>query len=501
MNLKERFTLYRLLRKNEKTKAERHPMLAKNKFMKFLMVFMYLYYAAILLLLGVTMPLGLRDKYCDVAAFHVLDGLFPYLLVLDFWVRFLLQETPAQQAKPYALLPIRRSFLMHTYLIRSLFSFGNLFWFFFLSPFGAIAIWPLMGFGPCLMWWIAWWIMFVANSLAYQFARALCIRTMRWILVPALLHGGLLYIMIAPKHNPLDMPCTRFLYACTQGQCWPFLIIIAIGAFFYWANYKLQKGMVHDEVGKKEEVTMKHATEMNYFNRFGAMGEYLKMEMKLRLRNKQVKMSFFTLLGCILFLSGMLYFSDAYDNGFMKSFICLYDYIVLGGTTLATIMCYEGNYIDGLMSRRESIFDLLKAKYYFNSALLLIPFILLIPLMAIGKISPLMNLGYLFFTIGVLYPGLFQMAAYNKESIPLNQKMTGKQGNSMTQIIAMLMIFLPVAVERIGVVTVGENITYLVMISTGIIGIALHPKWLRNIYRRFMARRYTNMEGFRASRN
>ena len=70
--------------------------------------------------------------------------------------------------------------------------------------------------------------------------------------------------------------------------------------------------------------------------------------------------------------------------------------------TLITIMCYEGNYIDGLMSRRESILQLLTAKYYFNVTLLLIPPIILLPLMIIGKMSVWMNIGYFFFTAGVL---------------------------------------------------------------------------------------------------
>jgi hypothetical protein len=77
-------------------------------------------------------------------------------------------------------------------------------------------------------------------------------------------------------------------------------------------------------------------------------------------------MSFLVGLGLMIALSSIMYFSDVYDNSFMRSFICLYNYIILGMMTLVTIMCYEGNYIDGLMSRRESILQLLTAKYYFN---------------------------------------------------------------------------------------------------------------------------------------
>ena len=34
--------------------------------------------------------------------------------------------------------------------------------------------------------------------------------------------------------------------------------------------------------------------------------------------------------------------------------------------TLGQVMSFEGNYLDGLMSRKESISNLLRAKYYLN---------------------------------------------------------------------------------------------------------------------------------------
>ena len=87
-----KWQLYLLLRKQDKLKDERNPMFDKNRFMKFLGVFMWLYYAAILIFLGVTLSMGLKGAYNDVAAFHVLDGGLLYMLIADFWTRALLME-------------------------------------------------------------------------------------------------------------------------------------------------------------------------------------------------------------------------------------------------------------------------------------------------------------------------------------------------------------------------------------------------------------------------
>ena len=496
-----KYQLYKLISKNADLKMERHPMVDRNRFMKFLMGFMWLYFAAILLFMGVVMAIGMKSSYNGVAAYHVFDGGLLYLLICDFWLRFGLQETPAQNVQPYALLPVRRSFLMNVYLTRSGLSLGNLYWGFMLVPFGLIAIAVPVGWMAFFGWLLGWWLLLVANGYAYLFCRALCMKHLLWVLLPAAIHGGILAIMLLPDKNPLDMPCTLLMYDFLQWKLWAFLAVCCIIAFLYWANYKLQMGMVYDEVGKKEEKEIKHATQFNFLNRYGKLGEYFKLEIKQRMRNKSVRMAFFVGLGFMILLSALSYFTPVYDTSFMRSFICLYNYVVLGMMTLVTIMCYEGNYIDGLMSRRESILQLLTAKYYFNILLLIIPPIILLPLMIIGKMSVWMNVGYFFFTAGVLYPLLFQMAVYNSNTLPMNTKMTSKQGNMAQQIISMVILFLPIGLEKAATAILGNPWGYIFLALLGIIGVVSHRYWLRNVYSRFMARRHKNMEGFRASKN
>lgn len=496
-----KWRLYKLIEANENMKAMRHPMFEKNRFMKFLAAFMILYYAAILILLGSVLPMAMSGAYNGVAAYHVLDGFFPLMLIADFWLRAMVQETPSEQSRPYALLPIRRSFFTHVYLIRAGLNTGNLCWFCFLVPFGLISIAPHYGWATFFGWLFGWWLLIICACYLYLLGRALIVRHMAWCLLPLAIHGAIVAIMFLPDHNPLDMPCTELLYGFSRWSLLSIFIVSPVVALLYYTNYKVQRRMVYNEVAKKEEVEMKSATQMNFLNRYGKLGEYMKLEMKLRLRNKQVRMQFFICLGAMLLLSALLDLTDIYDNGFMISFICLYDYIVPGMNSLILIMCYEGNYIDGLMARRESIYELLRAKYYFNCALLFIPIILLIPSIVIGKISFIMNLAYLFMTAGLLYPLLFQMAVYNRDTIDLNQKVTGKQANTTQNIIAMAGLFLPIGLEKLSLLLLGSTWGYVPLIVLGVAGIAAHKLWLRNIYNRMMLRRHHNMEGFRASRN
>lgn len=495
-----KWKLYKLIRQNESLSNIRHPMFEKNRFMKFLAWFMILYYAALLIFAGVSFPMAFKGAYHGVASFHVLDGAFLWLLFADFWIRFPLQQTPVQAVKPYRLLPINRKFLTHIFLLRSGFSLGNLFWCFFLVPFGLLSVWPLLGWWSFVGWLVGWWMLCIANGFAYLFIRTICMRHLAWIIVPILVHTSLILLMVLPDHNVLDIPCTEFLYQFALGNPLVYIATAGLIALGYYANLTLHSRMAFDDVAKVEEVT--HASKMAYLDRYGTLGEYMKLEIKLHLRNKQVRMQLFTLLGLILLLSSLLYFTDVYDEmPFMKSFILLYDFVGLGTARLITIMCFEGNYIDGLMSRRESIYDLLRAKYYFNLLIAFVPLLVVIPLAAIGKFTIWMLLGYFFINIGVLTPLIFQLAVYNNNTIPLNQKLMGKQGNATQQIVSVVILFLPIGLEYLCVWIMGPVWGYTPMIVLGIIGVAIHPFWLRNIYKRFMQRRYINMENFRASRN
>ena len=166
------YQLYRFIERSESLKNKRHPMFEKNRFMKFLMWFFLAYYAALMILMGVTMGFALKGDYS--AAYHRLDGGLYYILIIDFWMRFMVQETPAQKSQAYALLPVRRSFLMKAYLIQNMLSWGNLGWSFFLIPFGLVSIAPMLGWWAFIGWLIGYWLLFVLNGLGYLFSRRTC---------------------------------------------------------------------------------------------------------------------------------------------------------------------------------------------------------------------------------------------------------------------------------------------------------------------------------------
>jgi hypothetical protein len=165
-------------------------------------------------------------------------------------------------------------------------------------------------------------------------------------------------------------------------------------------------------------------------------------------------------------------------------------------------MCPEGNFIDMLMVHEENILTLLRAKYYFYCAILILPLLFcLIPIFA-GKFSILMVLAYLLTATGPVYCMLFQMAVYNKTTLPLNDKITGKNQmeNKWQAIVSMIGFFVPVILVMLLQAIFSDEIAYLVLIVIGLGFTVTEPYWMRNIYRRMMQRRYQNLEGFHTTR-
>lgn len=502
MNISRIRLLYKEISHNQRIQARRHPMFEKNMAMKIVAYISIAFWAAYLVFFGILAHLIFSDTAYE--SFDWIDGGMIWFLLIDFFARFAMQETPAQNIKQYKLLNIPTSFLLNTFLLRMGLNVNNLFCAFFFVPFGLLAIPQFYGLGGLCGFLLGWWLMFVVNSYWYLLWRTLINRNILYIIAPVLIFASLIYFGIFfDEDNQWLFLATIYLM---RGFCvWnPFswLVVIGLAVPLYIANLHLQKSAIYVEIAKTDMVKQVKTNNMLFLDKFGIIGEYLKLEIKSVMRNLVVRKQFVMGVCCMLMLCLLFAFSDVYDNmPFMRIFICIYCFACVGCMTLSTVMCAEGNYIDGLMVRKETVLFLLKAKYYFQCLFLIVPLLFSIMLIAEDKITLLTSLGCLFFTSGIILPFMFQLAVYNDSTIHLNEKLTKAGRDSKIQIImSSAALFVPMIFMYILVSLFGNDIASITMLSIGIVGTALHPLWLRNIYIRFMKRRYANMDGFRNSR-
>ena len=180
----------------------------------------------------------------------------------------------------------------------------------------------------------------------------------------------------------------------------------------------------------------------------------------------------------------------------------MYNYVIVSLLAFSTLMGYEGNYMDGLMTRRESLFALLRAKYVLYNLVLLLPFVLMLAGVVTCKLSLLQILGWGLFTAGPVNFGFFQIAVYNNRTVDLNAKMTGRNnaGTGLQQLASFGAFLLPWVVYLPLQVLFDDTVAYWGLIVLGLGFILTSRLWIGNVYKRLMKRRYRNMEGFRDSR-
>ena len=430
--------------------------------------------------------------------------MMPFLLILDFGGRFVTQQTPLMLVKPYLLTPISKYSAIDCFLVNQLFDAGNFVWMTLFLPYtfivwcGGITGWAAIGM-LCLLH-----LMVVINSQWYLIVRTLVNQSMLWWLLPAAFYGTLLLPLFILSDAQIDT-ITDTISALTKEYIfswWAFLFHAIVFTLLFLINRRLQMTLIYDEISKVEKTKLKHVSEFTALNRFGQIGEYLKLEIKSTMRNKAIRGRFIQGVCFITFFSLAIAFLDIYRSSFERNFFCLYCFIFFGAVNLTKVMCPEGNYIDLLMVHEENILTLLRAKYYYYCGVLLLPFLLtLIPVFA-GKFSLIMVLAYLFTATGPVYFLLFQMAVYNKQTLPLNDKITGKNQmeNKWQGIASMVAMFAPVCMVFILQAFFSETASYWLLTAIGLVFTLSERYWMRNIYRRMMARRYQNLEGFHATR-
>ena len=490
-----RFQLYQLLRRNNRLSTRRSPLFEQSKWAKALLYFVGALFALYLIIYGIIIAMT-ADGYAGVMV-----SMMPFILIIDYLLRFIFQTTPGVMVKPYILQPISRYTAIECFLISSHFSGYNFLWLAMFLPYSIIILIAGAGFWPVLIELVGCQLFIMLNSQIYLFFRTFINRNVLWFLASMVFYM-LFFWPLLMKFNADTFGKMLDLYATFGRSGWllPVLIVCLVGFFF--VNRYLQFRFIYEEISKKKERALKHISQFGFLNRFGLVGEYLKIEIKSNMRNKAMRSRCILSLSMIIVFSSLTAYTDIYNSTFMTNFWCIYCFALFSVTSLTKFMGQEGNYIDLLMLHEENIIALLNAKFWFYTFALLIPFLIMLPAVFKGKFTWLMIFAYMSLAAGLVHFILFQLAVYNKQTIPLQLKITSGSNieNGWQLVIEMLALCAPGIIVSTGFALAGETPTYIFMILLGLVLVALHPLWIRNIYKRMMQRRYENLEGFHATR-
>jgi hypothetical protein len=486
-----KFQLYRLLRKNTNLSYKRSPAFEQNKWAKLLIYIGAGMFALYLIMYGCIAGMSAGGEA------GIMMGAAIIYMAIDYLLRFIVQTTPGMMVKPYILQPISRYTAIECFLIGEHVSGYNFLWLFMFVPYGIILLFAGESFWLVFYEVIAAEILIILNSQIYLFFRTLINRTVLW-LIPALALYALPFVPMVITRKESTIEKVFEVCSTTGMSLWFLPVVLIIIACLFFVNRYFQFKYVYEEISKKAERQLKHVSQFAFFNRFGLVGEYLKIELKSNLRNKTMRTRCIFSLAAVVIFTLLVSYTSIYDNELMQNFWCIYCFALYGMTALIKIMGQEGNYIELLMMHRENLIALLQAKFWFYTGVLIIPFVLMLPAVFAGKYSLLMVFAYMLITAGFLHFIIFQLAVYNKQTIPLQLKVTAKGNfeNGMQLVIELFAMFGPVAIAGLGYLLVGLTYTYIFMCVLGLAFVVTNHIWIRNIYNRMMKRRYENIEGF-----
>lgn len=479
---------------------------AQNKVAKWLVFILSAIVFVYLIGFSVLFSLIANDNR-HLTSIEFIFSLSPVILSIDFFFRFLTQQTPSQLVKPYLLVPLPRYACVDMFVFNSLFNWGNLTWFLMLIPYSIMSVVFSHGILATLSILLLYYIFILANSQWYSIVRTLVNDKLSYWILPLIVYA----LLFSPLYIGKNAGGESFLdfyanigSALTSSLCFiPFCASLLLLTMLTEANRRLQYIHIWRELGKTAQPTVNNTWHFNFLNRYGEIGSYLQLEVKSIIRNKNLRKTFIFATVTVIVISMLIVFTNVYDSNFMNNFWCIYNFFIMGAMLLVRIMCAEGNYIDCLLVHKENILMLLRAKYIFYSLLLLFPFLLMLPQVFAGKWSLLMLIAYAIYTAGCQYFIIFQLAVYNSTTIPLNTKITSKNGleNNYMQLIAQMVAFtIPLVLISTLETFLKPTAAYLVIMGIGILFIATHKLWLRNIYARMMKKKYILLEGFRSTR-
>ena len=319
--------IFNELRKHGRLAAKRHPMYEKNKVAKIFGYVMGAFWAGYLIFFGTTFAFGFSDMVPNREPYHVMNGVvLIFILALDFLLRVPFQKTPTQEVKPYLLLPVKRNRVIDFLLIRSGLSLFNLFWLFLFVPFSFITITKFFGTIGVITYLIGILLLIIANNYWYLLCRTLISERIWWILLPIVFYGGTGCLLLIPQDSPLFYFFMDLGDGYIQGDILYFLGTILVIILLWLINRKIMSGLIYAELSKVDDTRIKHVSEYKFFERYGEVGEYMRLELKMLLRNRRCKGSLRSITIVVIAFSTLLSFSSVYDGNVMTSFICVYNF-------------------------------------------------------------------------------------------------------------------------------------------------------------------------------
>lgn len=461
-------------------------------------VFMgFVFFILFLELLGGGFYVG--SKLAESSANPIADlmryGLYFFLAILLF--RYMLQKLPTFMVKPYLVLPIKKSKLVNFMLTKPLFNSLNI------LPLGfvlAITLGLHKQMDAYTFWVIVGTVMtgdLFVNYLSIYIKRVQIKHEYVFYLFLASV-GALLFL---DQFAIIDLQAFSSL-VFMQVIAQPLYLLLGLLLFVvaYYLNFQLLYNHFSlEDFGKGDTNQRSSLENLNYLDRFGKIGTFALLELKMCVRNKRTRTMLF--MAPLFLLYGLFFYNDPKYLE-MNGFLIFVGLFISGGFMMSFglyFFAWESGHFDLVLTANNTYKDYIKAKYYLMMSTSTMIYLLSTFYVFYGIDILIINSMCFLFNIGINSLLLLYFATNNNQHMDLSKgsafNYQGVGGRHFVLMIPLLVIplfiYLPFGLFD------QANLGFAFIGILGVLGLLFREKLLDIITQRFIEKRYQMSEGFR----
>ncbi|WP_339626259.1 DUF5687 family protein [uncultured Maribacter sp.] len=467
--------------------------LGKSLGIKILMGFFGVYMLLSLAGLGGGMYFILKEIFPDQSPMWSIGQYFIYWILIELFLRYFMQKLPVMDIKPFLTTPVKKSTIAHYILGRSAASIYNLLTLFFVVPFAIVLLFNDYPVLNVLLWVVA--VMAIVLCINYV---NLLINKNEKVLI-----GIASILVIGYGLDHFDVFSVKELFAPVFHALYAYpvtvLIPIALAVGIYYVNYQFLKDKIYLDATLKAKSVEANTSDLTWTKRFGEMGSFLQLDLKMIWRNKRTKSQVFISL-LFVFYGLVFYTVEVYSSMMpMKAFVGIFMTGIFLSNFGQFIPAWDSSYYSMMMSQNIPMRKYLESKVILITVSVVFMFLLTIPYVYFGWEALAINFGCAMYNLGVNIPVILYFGSFNKKRIELDQSPFGNmQGTSATQFLIMLpVLVVPIILFSIIYYVFNLQVAVIVLSVLGALGFAMKNYFMNLITEQYKRKKYGMIAGFK----
>ncbi|MDR2026721.1 MAG: DUF5687 family protein [Prevotellaceae bacterium] len=492
------------LLRQEWLKTARSKAFYKNLAVNIVVALMAVYFAAIFLILGFQLGRVLEEFHAKTGMnpTELINSVMIYIILGGILFRLFMQQLGTINLFTYQMLPVKRSTIVNFLLLKPLASPLNYLTLLIVIPFAITSVSEYYGGAGAFRFVLNAVFIIWFNSLFTAFLKRRFTSVFTsFILIIAVIAGIIaLEVFNVFSLSGISGSVFGFLFQHVWGSAllllFPVLAFVLNRRFFarnYYPEYFNRKN-------KNSGVDTK-TINLSFLDRFGSIGDFMALELKLILRHKRTR-SMLYMSALFLFYGLIFYTNGVYGNreGFLF-FIAIFVTGFLMFMYGQWIISWDSAYFDGLMTKNIPIPHYIKANYNLLVAFNVICFILTTPYFFFGIRIIQMQIAAFLFNVGINTAILLFFASYNTKRIDLSQGTAfNYQGTTFKNFLILLpLMIIPMTVTGVLSFFMETSVIMAILAGIGLLGIVFRKQMLTLCVNQFNKRKYVLAQGFRDS--